>query len=105
VAFATCADFLRNVKQLLNMAPVIILSHITNPDFLNEIFESGARGVIPIADATFEQMIEIIGLVEVGGRFIPLSGLSSRRIKGRAVSARAVRTINLLEVSWLCSTG
>ena len=117
VAFATCDDFLRNTqhhdvvllhihedlsawtgnthkladfKQLFNMAPVIILSDIINPDLITEIFESGARGVIPTSDTTLEQMIEIIGLVKVGGIFVPLSGLSSRGIKGRAVAAGAV---------------
>jgi DNA-binding NarL/FixJ family response regulator len=116
VAFATCDDFLRTMtthdvvllhihedfsawtgnnhklavfKQLLNIAPVIILSDITNPNLLTEIFESGARGVIPTADTTLEQMIEIIGLVKVGGIFVPLSSLSLR-IKGRAVAERAV---------------
>ena len=66
-------------KKLLNLIPVIILSDIENPDTLIEMFESGARGFIPTANTTLEQVIEIIGLVRVGGIFAPLSSLSLRR--------------------------
>jgi DNA-binding NarL/FixJ family response regulator len=114
VPFATCEDFLESTeshdlalyhireeiskwdrenqkylsfKKLLNLVPVIILSDIDNPDALIELFESGARGFIPTADTTVAQVIEIIGLVKVGGIFVPLSSLCLRRTKGRSVTA------------------
>jgi DNA-binding NarL/FixJ family response regulator len=113
VAFATCDDFLQSGKcldlilyhihednskwdndtqkllsfrTLLNMIPVIILSDIDNLDTLIKMFESGARGLIPIANTTFEQVIEIIGLVKVGGMFVPPSSLSLRRIKSQSLT-------------------
>jgi DNA-binding NarL/FixJ family response regulator len=112
--FATCDDFLQSAasrdlilyhahgdaskwddnnqkflpfKQLLNLMPVIILSDIENPDTLIEMFESGARGFVPTANTTLEQVIEIIGLVRVGGIFVPLSSLSLRRSKVQSVTA------------------
>jgi DNA-binding NarL/FixJ family response regulator len=72
-----------SIKKLLNMMPVIILSDLDCPDSLIEIFESGARGFIPTAHTTLEQLIEIIGLVRVGGIFVPLSSLSLPRTKAR----------------------
>jgi DNA-binding NarL/FixJ family response regulator len=115
VSFATCDDCLHNmgsldlilyhareavanwdnndqqllsIKKLLNIVPVIILSDIDCPDSLVEIFENGARGFIPTAHTTLEQLIEIIGFVKVGGIFVPLSSLSLRRTKAQGVSAR-----------------
>ena len=74
-------------KKLLNMVPVIILSDRDCPDSLIEIFQDGARGFIPTAHTTLEQLIEIIGLVRVGGIFVPLSSLSLRRAKAQEVTA------------------
>jgi DNA-binding NarL/FixJ family response regulator len=115
VPFATCDDFLRSgkgldlilyhvhednstwdnnnqtllsFKKLLNMIPVIILSDSDNLDTLIEMFESGARGFIPTASTTLEQVIEIIGLVKVGGIFVPPSTLSLRRIRSQSLIAR-----------------
>jgi DNA-binding NarL/FixJ family response regulator len=73
-------------KKLLNMMPVIILSDLDCPDSLIEIFESGARGFIPTAHTTLEQLIEIIGLVKAGGIFVPLSSLSLRRTKAQSIT-------------------
>ena len=73
-------------KKLLNMMPVIILSDLDCPDSLTEIFESGARGFIPTAHTTLEQLIEIIRLVKAGGTFVPLSSLSLRRTKAQSVT-------------------
>jgi DNA-binding NarL/FixJ family response regulator len=114
VSFATCDDFLQSTesrdlilyhvyqnaskwddnnqkflsfKRLLNLMPVIILSDIENPDTLIEMFEFGARGFVPTANTTLEQVIEIIGLVRVGGIFVPLSSLSLRRNKIQSVTA------------------
>jgi DNA-binding NarL/FixJ family response regulator len=115
VPFATCDDFLQSgkcldlilyhahednatcdnnnqtllsFKHLLNMIPVIILSDSDNLDTLIEMFESGARGFIPTASTTVEQVIEIIGLVKVGGIFVPPSTLSLRRIKSQSLIAQ-----------------
>src|SRR3984957_10787965 len=65
-------------RKLLITVPVIILSDTEWPNSLTEIFESGARGFIPTDNTTLEQIIEIIGLVCVGGIFVPLSSLSLR---------------------------
>jgi DNA-binding NarL/FixJ family response regulator len=116
VPFATCEDFLESTeshdltlyhiheeisrdcenqkylsfKKLLSLVPVIILSDIDNPDSLIELFESGARGFIPTADTTVAQVIEIIGLVKVGGIFVPLSGLCLQKTTSRNITAGPV---------------
>jgi DNA-binding NarL/FixJ family response regulator len=116
VPFATCEDFLKSkqiydlalyyihedvsmwdnedqkflsFKKLLNLMPVIILSDVDNPDMLIDLFESGARGFVPTANATVEQVIEIIDLVIVGGIFVPLSSLSLQRTASRNINAGA----------------
>ncbi len=71
-------------RKLLSIVPVIILSDTESPNSLAEIFESGARGFIPTDNTTLEQIIEIIGLVCVGGIFVPLSSLSLRTSVGQA---------------------
>jgi DNA-binding NarL/FixJ family response regulator len=78
-------------RKLLSMVSVIIISDTENPNSLAEIFESGARGFIP-TETTLEQIIEIIGLVCVGGMFVPLSSLSLRKSDGRAPTAEPVST-------------
>jgi DNA-binding NarL/FixJ family response regulator len=78
-------DHFLSVKKLLSIMPVIILSDINNPDILIEMFESGARGFIPTDNTTLEQVIEIIGLVKVGGVFVPLSSLSLRNARRQGV--------------------
>ena len=74
-------------RKLLSIVPVIILSDTENQHSLAEIFESGARGFIPTDDTTLEQIIEIIGLVCVGGIFVPLSSLSQRKSEGQTLTA------------------
>jgi DNA-binding NarL/FixJ family response regulator len=113
VSFPTCEDYLQHLrdrdlilyhayeaatnwdlnnekslsfKKLLNIVPVIILSDLDCPESLVEIFQNGARGLIPTADTTLEQLIEIIGLVKVGGIFVPPSSLSLRRTKAQDVT-------------------
>src|SRR4029077_18737944 len=81
-------DHFISVKRLLDIVPVIILSDINNPDISIEMFEHGARGVIPTANTTLEQVIEIIGLVKVGGVFVPLSSLSLQKSKQQSVTSR-----------------
>ena len=70
-------------RKLLSIVSVIIISDTENPNSLAEIFESGARGFIP-TETTLEQIIEIIGLVCVGGVFVPLSSLSLSKNRGEA---------------------
>ena len=77
-------------KRLLSIVPVIILSDIENQNSLAQIFESGARGFIPTDNTTLEQIIEIIGLVCVGGVFVPLSSLSLRKSEGQTPTAELV---------------
>jgi DNA-binding NarL/FixJ family response regulator len=74
-------------RKLLSIAAVIILSDTEKQNSLAEIFESGARGFIPTDNTTLEQIIEIIGLVFVGGIFVPLSSLSLRKSEGQAPTA------------------
>ena len=76
-------------RKLLSIVSVIVISDSENPNSLAEIFESGARGFIP-TETTLEQIIEIIGLVCVGGIFVPLSGLSLRKSEGRTPTAEPV---------------
>ena len=71
-------------RNLLSIVPVIILSDTENQNSLAQIFESGARGFIPTDNTTLEQIIEIIGLVCVGGVFVPLSSLSLSKNRGEA---------------------
>jgi DNA-binding NarL/FixJ family response regulator len=115
VPFATCDDFLQtkevcevilyhiyddtsdwkessdhflSVKRLLNIVPVIILSDINNLDISIDLFENGLRGFVPTVNTTFDQLIEIIELVKVGGVFVPLSSLSLRNSKRQSVTSR-----------------
>jgi DNA-binding NarL/FixJ family response regulator len=81
---------LTSFRKLLSIVPVIILSDTECPNSLTEIFESGARGFIPTDNTTLEQIIEIIGLVCVGGVFVPLSSLSLRKSGGEARTADPV---------------
>jgi DNA-binding NarL/FixJ family response regulator len=79
-------------RKLISNVPVIILSDTENPNSLAEIFGSGARGFIPTDNTTLEQVIEIIGLVCVGGTFVPLSSLSLRKSEGQAPTAEPAST-------------
>jgi DNA-binding NarL/FixJ family response regulator len=78
---------LTSFKNLLSIVPVIILSDTDNQNSLGQIFQSGARGFIPTDHTTLEQIIEIIGLVCVGGVFVPLSSLSLRKSVGETARA------------------
>jgi DNA-binding NarL/FixJ family response regulator len=77
---------LASFRKLLSIVSVIVISDTENQNSLAEIFESGARGFIP-TETTLEQIIEIIGLVCVGGIFVPTSSLSLRKGEGRAPTA------------------
>jgi DNA-binding NarL/FixJ family response regulator len=83
------SEKLISFRKLLGIVPAIILSDKDNRNSLAEIFESGARGFIP-TDTPIEQIREIIGLVSVGGIFVPLSSLSLRKSNGQAPTAEPV---------------
>jgi DNA-binding NarL/FixJ family response regulator len=76
------------LKQLQEIAPVIILSGVDSPDSVLEALESGARGYIPTASTSLELAIGIIRLVRAGGTFVPPSSLPVQRIKGTAVTSK-----------------
>jgi DNA-binding NarL/FixJ family response regulator len=76
------------VRKLLEIAPVIILSAIDNPESVIDAFESGARGYIPTASTPAELMVEIIRLVKAGGTFVPPSGLHLHTITRKSLTPR-----------------
>jgi DNA-binding NarL/FixJ family response regulator len=80
-------DKLTALEKLFKLVPVIILSDIESPDVLLDMFESGARGFISTDNITLEQIIDIIGLVKVGGIFVSVSNLSLRRKKKQPLTA------------------
>lgn len=71
---------LASIRQLLEIAPVIVLSAADNPEAIIEAFEGGARGYVPTATTPAELVVEIIRLVRAGGTFVPPSGLQLKRI-------------------------
>ena len=81
-------------RKLLSIVPVIILSDTENKNLLAEIFGSGARGFIPTDNTTLEQIVEIIGLVCVGGVFVPLSSLSLSKNGGGEVPTAELGSSN-----------
>jgi DNA-binding NarL/FixJ family response regulator len=75
------------VKNLIEIAPVIILAAADNPYLLIEAFESGVRGYIPTASTSVELLVEIIHLVMAGGVFVPPSSLNLHRTKRKNLTA------------------
>jgi len=71
---------LHPLRKLLEIAPVIILSAVDNPEAVVDAFACGARGYIPTASTPAELMVEIIRLVRAGGTFVPPSGLHLQTI-------------------------
>jgi DNA-binding NarL/FixJ family response regulator len=80
------------LKGLLQIAPVIILSAVDRRDSIIEAFESGARGFIPTGSTTPRQVIEIIRLVNAGGTFVPPSSLSLQGVSGFGLPPTAITT-------------
>jgi DNA-binding NarL/FixJ family response regulator len=80
------------IKNLLEIAPVIILCDVDCIESIEAAFDSGARGYIPTASTTLEIAIEIIHLVKAGGTFVPPSSLSLRRIKAQGGPGCAITT-------------
>jgi DNA-binding NarL/FixJ family response regulator len=80
------------LKDLVQIAPVIILSAVDCRDSIIEAFESGARGFIPTGSTTPKQVIEIIRFVNAGGTFVPPSSLSLQRANGSGLPPTAITT-------------
>jgi DNA-binding NarL/FixJ family response regulator len=80
---------LASVRQVLPIAPVIILCDVDCLDSITAAFESGARGYIPTASTTLELAIEIMRLVRAGGTFVPASSLSLGGVLRQGESAGA----------------
>jgi DNA-binding NarL/FixJ family response regulator len=77
------------IRELTEIAPVIILSPIDNPHAMLTALENGARGYIPTASTSLELTIEIIRLVRAGGTFVPASSLSLQMKKREGSAVRA----------------
>jgi DNA-binding NarL/FixJ family response regulator len=75
------SDALAGIKNVLPMAPVIILCDVDSFDLIRAAFDGGVRGYIPTASTTLEVAIEIMCLVKAGGTFMPPSSLSPQRLK------------------------
>lgn len=85
-------DKLASVKQVLPIAPVIILCDVDSLDSITAAFESGARGYIPTASTTLELAIEIMRLVRAGGTFVPASSLSLGGVLRQGETAGTIAT-------------
>jgi DNA-binding NarL/FixJ family response regulator len=72
-----------NVRKVLPIAPVIILSDDDSYDSVHAAFDIGVRGYIPTVSTPPELAIEIMYLVDSGGTFFPPIGLSPRGISLR----------------------
>ena len=72
-----------NVRKVLSIAPVIILSDDDSYHSVCAAFNIGVRGYIPTISTPPELAIEIMYLVDSGGTFLPPSGLSPRGISQR----------------------
>ena len=75
------------LKNLLEIAPVIILSAVDSPKSIIEALDNGVRGYIPTASTSLELAIEIIRLVRAGGTFVPPNSLRPRRINEEVVTS------------------
>jgi DNA-binding NarL/FixJ family response regulator len=64
-----------HLKEITTKQPVIILSPVSQPNFIRDAFEQGVRGYIPTENTTLDLAIEIIRLVKAGGTFVPISSL------------------------------
>jgi DNA-binding NarL/FixJ family response regulator len=65
-------------RELIMMAPTIVLSSNKGPDFILDALEKGMRGYIPIESTTLELAVEIFRMVMAGGSFVPLAVLPFR---------------------------
>jgi DNA-binding NarL/FixJ family response regulator len=80
----------RNIKGLLEIAPVIVLCNANCIESIAAAFESGVHGYIPTASTTLKQTVEIIHFVKAGGTFVPPSTLGVQVGRGRSVILSAI---------------
>jgi DNA-binding NarL/FixJ family response regulator len=81
-----------DIKNLLEIAPVIVLCDVDCIESILAAFESGARGYIPTASTAVELAVEIIHLVKAGGTFVPPSILGARAMSGEGATPGAITT-------------
>jgi DNA-binding NarL/FixJ family response regulator len=79
-----------DLKILVEIAPVIILSAADCPNAILEAFRSGVSGFIPTVSTTPKQVIEIIRLVKAGGTFVPLNCLPIQRVNASSLATTPV---------------
>jgi DNA-binding NarL/FixJ family response regulator len=65
-------------RELITIAPMIVLSSDKGPDFIVNALKNGMRGYIPIESTTFELAVEIFRMVMAGGSFVPAAVLPFR---------------------------
>lgn len=67
------------LRELSSLGPTIILCDVDSVDSIQAAFDSGVRGYIPTVSTTLEMAIEIMFLINVGGTFVPPTGLAPRK--------------------------
>jgi DNA-binding NarL/FixJ family response regulator len=82
----------KNIKKLLEIAPVVVLCDVDCIESILAAFESGARGYIPTQSTAIELAVEIIHLVKAGGTFVPSSVLSPRVMGGECTTPKVITT-------------
>jgi DNA-binding NarL/FixJ family response regulator len=73
------------VSRLAQRMPVVIVSETEDPDYIVEMMNAGARGVIP-ASGSLGIAVEALRLVRAGGQYVPASSLLASRRAGAAAS-------------------
>lgn len=77
------------IKDLLPMAPVVVLCDLDSFDLIQEMFNCGVRGFIPTESTNLEVAIEIMYLVKAGGTFVPSSSLLRQQTRLPAIERSA----------------
>jgi DNA-binding NarL/FixJ family response regulator len=65
-----------HLRELQSLGPTIILCDVDSVDSIQAAFDTGVRGYIPTVSTTLEMAIEIMFLINVGGTFVPPTGLA-----------------------------
>lgn len=77
------------IKDLLPMAPVVVLCDFDSFDLIQAAFDYGVRGFIPTESTNLEVAIEIMYLVKAGGTFVPPSSLLRQQTRLAAIEHSA----------------
>jgi DNA-binding NarL/FixJ family response regulator len=67
------------LRKLRSLGPTVILCDIDSVESIQAAFDNGARGYMPTVSTTLEMAIEIMFLINVGGTFVPPTGLVPRK--------------------------